>query len=217
MKRGGWNPVIHRRKVGCQRGSRKEGGLVTIFVDNIPESMDPKGLFSLFCKFGIVKDVFILGKRRKASRSRFGFIRYDCEVVVDIAIQKANGLWCDNKALVVKRAEYQKSQTLGPMEQRGLHREALASDGSTERGKVVIKAKEEGNGWQYESVVVKMSSFLAFKDFRSEMCVRGMKDVIARECGGRIVLLTFSSVQHLKEWKAQLGDWGQKWCDSVEE
>ncbi|CAL5381053.1 unnamed protein product [Camellia sinensis] len=127
MERGGWNPVIHRKKVGRQRRPGKEGGLVTIFVDNIPESMDPKGLSSLFCKFGIVKDVFIPGKRRKATRSRFGFVRYDCEVAADMAIQKANGLWCDNKALMVKRTEYQKSQTLGPMEQRGPYR---GEDGS---------------------------------------------------------------------------------------
>ncbi|KAL7254073.1 hypothetical protein ACSBR1_008468 [Camellia fascicularis] len=84
--------------------------------------MDPKGLFNLFCKFGIVKDVFIPGKRRQATRSRFGFVRYDCEVVAAMAIQKEDGLWCDNKALLVKRAEYQKFQSPGPMEHRGLRR-----------------------------------------------------------------------------------------------
>ncbi|KAL7161709.1 hypothetical protein ACSBR2_042227 [Camellia fascicularis] len=73
MEGGGWNPVIQRRRVGSQNGSQKEAMMiVTIFVDNIPDSMGPKGLFNLFRKFGLVKDVFILGKRRKASRSRFG-------------------------------------------------------------------------------------------------------------------------------------------------
>ncbi|KAL7170252.1 hypothetical protein ACSBR2_035176 [Camellia fascicularis] len=62
MVSGGWNPVIKRRKVGNQYGYRKEAVVVTIFVDNIPESMDSKGLFSLFRKFGIVKDAFIPGK-----------------------------------------------------------------------------------------------------------------------------------------------------------
>ncbi|XP_028093770.1 serine/arginine-rich splicing factor 2-like [Camellia sinensis] len=106
MDRGGWNPVIRRREVGSQLGDPKEEFLITIFVDNIPDSMDPKGLFNLFQKFGLVKDVFIPGKRRKASKSRFGFVRYDCEVTARVAIQKADGLWCDNKALRVKCAEY---------------------------------------------------------------------------------------------------------------
>ncbi|GMP41887.1 hypothetical protein CsSME_00011832 [Camellia sinensis var. sinensis] len=122
-REGGWNPIIRRRKnTSWQRGSRKEQGLITIFVDNIPESMDPKGLFTLLCKFGIVKDVFIPGKRRQATRSRFGFVRYNCEVAAEIAIQKANGPWCDNRALMLKKAEYQKSQNSVPMLQRGLCR-----------------------------------------------------------------------------------------------
>ncbi|KAL7180892.1 hypothetical protein ACSBR1_039868 [Camellia fascicularis] len=51
--------------------------------------MDPKSLFGLFSKFGIVKDVFIPMKRRKATRSRFGFVRYDCPVAAEMAgIQK---------------------------------------------------------------------------------------------------------------------------------
>ncbi|KAL7180431.1 hypothetical protein ACSBR1_043600 [Camellia fascicularis] len=112
MERGGWNAVIQRRKVGGQHGFRKEAMIVTIFVDNIPDSM-PKGLFNLFRKFGLVNDVFIPGKRRKTSRSRFGFVRYGCEVSAGIAIQKADGLWCDNKELRVKRAEFQKPQRAG--------------------------------------------------------------------------------------------------------
>ncbi|KAL7212500.1 hypothetical protein ACSBR2_015234 [Camellia fascicularis] len=90
-----------------------QGVFITIFVDNIPDTMDPKGLFNLFRKFGLVKDVFIPGKMRKASKSRFGFVRYDCEVASRVAIQKADGLWCGNKALRVKYAEYQKPQIEG--------------------------------------------------------------------------------------------------------
>ncbi|GMP50808.1 hypothetical protein CsSME_00017278 [Camellia sinensis var. sinensis] len=230
MEQGGWNPVIYRRKLGWQRGFRKEVRLVTIFVDNIPNSVDPKGLFNLFSKFGTVKDVFIPGKRRQATRSRFGFVRYDCEVAATMVIQKADSLWCDNKALLVKRAEYQKFYRSGPMEHKGLRRgedgkrtnqryylqqrqshgekksyaEALVNGGSSASEKVVIKAYEEGNGWRYESLVVRLSIFLAVKDFRAELCRRGLKDVIVRECEGRIVLLSFSSAQHMKEWKVQL-------------
>ncbi|XP_028113022.1 uncharacterized protein LOC114311157 [Camellia sinensis] len=122
MVSGGWNLVIKMRKAGNQYGYRKEAVVVTIFVDNIPESMDSKGLFILFRKFGIVKDAFILGKSRRVSGSRFGFVRYDCEVAAEMAIQKADGLWCDNKALKVKRVEFQKPHALGHQEKRVLNR-----------------------------------------------------------------------------------------------
>ncbi|KAL7230692.1 hypothetical protein ACSBR2_009050 [Camellia fascicularis] len=229
MDRGGWNPVIRRRKVGSQLGYLKKAVLVTIFVDNIPDSIDPKGLFNLFRKFGLVKDVFIPGKRRKASRSRFGFVRYDCEVAA--------------QALRVKRAEFQKPQRVGQLEPGGLNRgdegrvesqwfhskqwkcngvqksyaEALLSGDDRANEKVVIKAYEEGNGWGYESLVVRLSSFLAFKDFREELCKRGMRDVVTREGIGKLILLTFPTAQHMQEGKRQLQGWGKQWCDSINE
>ena len=52
--------------------------------------------------------MFIPKKRRKTIGSRFGFVRYDCSVVAEIAVQRSDGLWCDNKALKVKRAEYER-------------------------------------------------------------------------------------------------------------
>ncbi|XP_028110551.1 serine/arginine-rich splicing factor SC35-like [Camellia sinensis] len=119
---GGWIPVIRRRVVGNQDGYCKKTEVITIFVDNIPESMDAKGLFSHFRKFGVVKDAFIPGKRRRVLGSRFGFVRYDCEVAAEMAIEKADGLWCDNKALKVKRAEFQKPHALGHREKGMLNR-----------------------------------------------------------------------------------------------
>ncbi|CAL5343198.1 unnamed protein product [Camellia sinensis] len=86
----------------------KGGKLFTVFVDNIPDSMNPKSLFQLFAKFGIVKDVFIPKKRRKITGSRFGFVRYDCSVAAEMAVQRADGLWCDDKALRVKGAEFKR-------------------------------------------------------------------------------------------------------------
>ncbi|XP_028063234.1 serine/arginine-rich splicing factor 2-like [Camellia sinensis] len=94
-----------------KQSRRSDGGrygVYTIFVDNIPSSMSPKGLHTLFMKFGIVRDVFIPNKLRKTTWSRFGFVKYDCPVAAEITIQKVNGLWCDDKALKVKRAEFQK-------------------------------------------------------------------------------------------------------------
>ena len=78
-ERGGWQPVLNkRRSMVNSKGKQKE--IVTVFVDNLPESMYPKKLFDMFSKFGVVTDVFIPNKRRKRTRSRFGFVRYDCHV-----------------------------------------------------------------------------------------------------------------------------------------
>ncbi|KAL7234026.1 hypothetical protein ACSBR1_017596 [Camellia fascicularis] len=75
--------------------------------------MVPRKLHGLFNKFGVVKDVFIPHKRRKATNTRFGFVRYDCSIAADVAEQKANGLWVDDKSLSVKVAEYSKGKVAG--------------------------------------------------------------------------------------------------------
>ncbi|XP_028109247.1 nuclear localization sequence-binding protein-like [Camellia sinensis] len=105
---GGWRSVL------CGRRRREQGsvpgkpGLYTIFMDNIPLSMNPKGLYELFKKFRVVRDVCIPNKTRKTTRLRFGFVRYDCSVAAEMAAQKANGVWCDDKALWGKFAEFTK-------------------------------------------------------------------------------------------------------------
>ncbi|KAL7161406.1 hypothetical protein ACSBR2_041971 [Camellia fascicularis] len=99
---GGWKPVFQRRK-GRQGSVAK---LHTIFVDEIPELISSKGLFTMFSNFGVVKDVYIPKKRRKATRTRFGFVRYDCPVTAGIAIQKANGVWCGDRILKVKKEDF---------------------------------------------------------------------------------------------------------------
>ncbi|GMP42796.1 hypothetical protein CsSME_00012409 [Camellia sinensis var. sinensis] len=108
VSRGGWQPVFRRRGMIKATRDSKGGKLFTVFVDNIPDSMNPKSLFQLFAKFGIVKDVFIPKKRRKITGSRFGFVRYDCSVAAEMAVQRADGLWCDDKALRVKGAEFKR-------------------------------------------------------------------------------------------------------------
>ncbi|KAL7234121.1 hypothetical protein ACSBR1_017670 [Camellia fascicularis] len=104
-----WILVFHQK----HRRNRGNLSLQTSFVDNLPESMDPKRLYNLFTKFGVVKNVFIPFKRRKATRSRLGFIRYDYLVAAKVAIQKANGVWCGNRSLVVKNAEFGREQNGG--------------------------------------------------------------------------------------------------------
>lgn len=83
---GGWMPVLRRHGRIGKGFSKQKLGMYTLFVDKIPESMDPKGLYSIFNNFRVVKDVYIAYKKRKQSRSRFGFVRYDCPIVAQMAI-----------------------------------------------------------------------------------------------------------------------------------
>ncbi|KAL7193936.1 hypothetical protein ACSBR2_025556 [Camellia fascicularis] len=111
--RGGWIPVVKQRARQLRSNSRfadQRASLFTLFVDNLPESMVPRKLHDLFNKFGVVIDVFIPQKRRKATNTRFGFVRSDCSIAADVAEQKANGLWVDDKSLSVKVAEYSKGR-----------------------------------------------------------------------------------------------------------
>ncbi|KAI8528318.1 hypothetical protein RHMOL_Rhmol12G0140900 [Rhododendron molle] len=66
---GGWIPVIRKHR---NHGTSKEGnrGIVTLFVDNIPDHKDQFWLQRTFNKYGVVKDAFIPRKRSKRSPDR---------------------------------------------------------------------------------------------------------------------------------------------------
>ncbi|KAL7168367.1 hypothetical protein ACSBR2_038748 [Camellia fascicularis] len=107
---GGWIQVVRGRERAGPWRSRESAGVFTVFVDNLPASLNPKGLFNLFIKFGVVKDVFIPQKRRRITNTRFGLVRFNCYVAAKIAVQKANGLWVDDRPLQVKLAEFGKEK-----------------------------------------------------------------------------------------------------------
>ncbi|KAL7198229.1 hypothetical protein ACSBR2_020693 [Camellia fascicularis] len=102
--------------------------------------MEPKGLYSLFNNFGVVKDVYISFKRRKQTRSRFGFVRYDCPVAAQMAVQKANGLWCDNRALKVKLADFEKDQGVKP---RTTYVQAAINEGNAKYANATMERRKQ--------------------------------------------------------------------------
>ncbi|KAL7213615.1 hypothetical protein ACSBR2_016195 [Camellia fascicularis] len=232
-ERGGWIPVLQRRP---QRNGKAQG-IFTVFVDNIPESMDPKGLFVLFSKFGLVKDAFIPNKGRQVTRSRFGFVRYDCSVAVDMAIQKANGVWVDNRNLKVKIAEFGRvnqpkgSQSIfqgrgktavnntrfiskSRMESRSY---ADIVKGTEDRGGkyLIVRTEEASNGWLYESLIVKLKPYCILPEFKQEGEKRGVKDPVFHEGGGKLMVITFNSKEELQSEFSRMKEWIYVWCDFV--
>ncbi|KAL7212849.1 hypothetical protein ACSBR2_015527 [Camellia fascicularis] len=177
----GWIPVLRQRRGGGAQGNEARHGVFTIFVDNIPSSMDAKALFKLFTNFGIVNEAFIPYKRRQATNSRFGFVTYDCQVAAAIAIQKENGLLVDDKVLEVKVAAYDRNsrdeQSRGKPQpsRRAPHTNNISgkaalvghrsfvkvlkgdTPSAAREESIEIQAFEEGNGWLYESAIIRFN------------------------------------------------------------
>ncbi|KAL7214783.1 hypothetical protein ACSBR1_027047 [Camellia fascicularis] len=229
----GWIPVVNQWRRSGSRGKVSRIGLSTVFVDNLPRSMDAKSLFKLFTKFGIVKDVFIPFKRRKTTNSRFGFVRYDCHVASNIAMQKANGLLVDDRVLEVKYAIHDRStrdaHSKGwPQTNReafGAHRgksklpfighrsfaEVLKGDtrSMTRTTVMTIKVNEDGHGWLYESVIIRLHSDYSIHSIRKALKEKGLDQVVVREGGGHDVILTFKSQEELKSNIHSIKEWFQ--------
>ncbi|GAB2280689.1 Splicing factor [Dionaea muscipula] len=98
--------VIRKRFQGNSSWTQGGGGrLFTLFVDDIPDSMDHIDISKLFARFGLVRDVFLPRKRSKAGK-KFVFVRYDCPVAAEVAIKRMNGVWMHDKELKVKMADF---------------------------------------------------------------------------------------------------------------
>ncbi|CAL5431591.1 unnamed protein product [Camellia sinensis] len=131
---GGRQPVFYRGRAAGHRRSGPGLKLFSIFVDNLPYDMDPKDMFIMFSKFGVVKHVFISFKRSKVG-TRFRFVCYECVVAAKMAIQKANRVWCGNKQLQVKFADYDNGKRYhrtvsGVVHETSQRVECAAEDGS---------------------------------------------------------------------------------------
>ncbi|KAL7218082.1 hypothetical protein ACSBR2_011370 [Camellia fascicularis] len=235
MANGGWIPVVHQWRGGGSKRRVSWSGLSTVFVDNLSSSMDAKSLYKLFTKFGIVNDVYIPFKRRKVTNTRFGFVRYDCHVASNIAIQKANGLLVDDRVLAVKYATHERNaravQSRGRpqtnKEALGAHdgkctlpftghksfAEVLKGDARSRTGSVptTIKVNDDGHGWLHDSVIIRLHSDYTIHSIRKALKEKGLHQVVVREGGGCDIILTFHSQEELKSNIQSIKEWFQAW------
>ncbi|KAL7232299.1 hypothetical protein ACSBR2_010342 [Camellia fascicularis] len=202
--------------------------------------MNPKSLFDIFRKFGVVRDVYIPQKRRKVRNTRFAFVRFDCAVAAEVAVQKANGIWVEDKRHEAKHADYAK----GKPEENGYHQlkpkaslakgrggssvwkpatgcrtyAEVTKNTNTMGGEIVtIKAKEVGIGWLYDSVVVRLKPTFATVNLKEEIQERGIKQVLVRDGGGRDVLISFKSKEERKANLETIKQWFQDWSEEIVE
>ncbi|KAL7170505.1 hypothetical protein ACSBR2_035388 [Camellia fascicularis] len=236
---GGWIPVLRQRRGGGAQGNEARHGVFTVFVDNIPSAMDAKALFKLFSNFGIVKEAFIPYKRRQATNSRFGFVRYDCQVAAAVVVQKGNDLWVDDKVLEVNVAAYDRSnrgvQGKGKPQpsRRAPHTNTFSGKAAlvdhrsfaevlkgvipstAGEESIEIQAFEEGNGWLYESAIIRFKSEYPTHIISKVLKEKGMEQVEVRQGGGRDIILSFKSQAELHSNIGQLKDWFKDWSLSV--
>ncbi|KAL7220154.1 hypothetical protein ACSBR2_013088 [Camellia fascicularis] len=170
------------------------------------------------------------------TQSRFDFVRYNCSIAADMAVQKANGLWCGGYALRVKKAEFGKDghakhrmvhvpQSRKKMEAnhkynagyRGLKSfaEVVRDRGAEPTASRTFKVYEEGNGWLYESAVVRLKALASVDNFRKEMVRSGCGDIKVRLGGGRDIVLSFQSATVMKEQLVLMKEWLYDWCELV--
>ncbi|XP_028056423.1 uncharacterized protein LOC114260478 [Camellia sinensis] len=238
MEAGGWRPVVRKHGGIGNKHQRGDSGIHTVFVDNLPESMDPKGLYTLFTHFGVVQDVFIPHKRRKMTHSRFGFVRYYCSITANMAVQKVTGLWCDSRALTMKVAEFvrrveahkrplqssiQRKEMGGTgtvswkLKGKESFAQVVSGKGSFTNATLTVKVYEVGNGWLHTSAIVRLKLLYCGADFKTELRSRGMEDIEVREGGSRDIVLSFPSVENMREKLKLMEVWVKDWAESVTE
>ncbi|CAL5333756.1 unnamed protein product [Camellia sinensis] len=142
-------------------------------------------------------------------------------MAANVAVQKGNGLWVDDKAIVLKHAAFGK-ETKGKKGLTGLvHRRSYAKAviGKTWGGRdnITVKADEIGNGWLYESVVVRLKENYANTNLKKEIEAIGVKDVLVRESGGRDMVFTFKSVEEMALKLKPIKELIMDWCEFISE
>ncbi|CAL5338854.1 unnamed protein product [Camellia sinensis] len=205
--------------------------------------MSPRGLHELFSKFGVVRDVFIPQKRRRVLNTRFGFVRFDCQIAASMAAQKANGLWIEDRKLSVKNADYGKekgdSNWMKSPGRKNFEGKAVADNhtkqswnqgidnrsfaeavkGINSGGKqnTTVIVEEIGNGWLYESLILRLKSRHSVLAIKEALQQKDMSGVLLREGGGRDVVMTFKSKEDLRNNRTKIIAWFQDWCVFIKE
>ncbi|CAL5328178.1 unnamed protein product [Camellia sinensis] len=153
-----------------------------------------------------------------------------------MAVQKTNGLLVDDKVLAVKYAAYDRSvpsmrrpqaisEALNPNRGKGIvshigHKsfaEALQGDSTMVdvKASMTVKANEDGHGWLYDSIIIRLNLDFSINSIRSALKDIGLDQVVARQGGGRDVILTFKSQEELQSNIQKIKDWFKDWSQFV--
>ncbi|KAL6985827.1 La-related protein 7 [Sarracenia purpurea var. burkii] len=172
--------VMQHYGAGGSRGKESH----TIFVDQLPELMHQAWLKQLFVQCGNIIEVKIPQKRRQATNCKFGFVRFNELEAMNRAIRMFNGVWCDNKKLIVKKARENNNS-------RQVKRARLQSNTGSEKGQdavslgqdnLVVEAREVNEAWLKSCAVGILNEAIKVESIQSAMESEGF-DACQGEAG----------------------------------
>ncbi|KAK8647668.1 hypothetical protein V6N13_121397 [Hibiscus sabdariffa] len=121
--------------------------VVTLFVENLPESLHWQGLWYAFGRHSDVVDAFIAKKTSRGGK-RFGFMRYARMVDAERAVERLNGFALYGNKLFVTFAKFKTRQAfwrkVQPEPTRNSKPEKLVSMNRLEETDRRTKSMEEG-------------------------------------------------------------------------
>ncbi|KAH7847538.1 hypothetical protein Vadar_027312 [Vaccinium darrowii] len=189
-------------------------GLFTIFVDNLPKSMDVGWLRQLFRPYGCVEDVYMPCKRSSSFNTKFGFIRFKRREEAMNAIEDLDGFMIRNFKIVVQFAKYSKNSS--SMSQKVIE------------GDKKVKLAPNLHSWRPKAIEVESnqinSNCLSYADALKGSSFSTTKLVDAKEDNDKLLPNWFSSVeawdnQKIKPsrcaWISCYGVPLNAWCSSM--
>lgn len=96
---------MERRRRREKRVARWED-LISVFVDNLPESISVEKLRNVFSSFGRVADSFIPTSSRRGKGKCFGFVRYWESIAASHAVDSMNRSFISGIRIVVNIVKY---------------------------------------------------------------------------------------------------------------
>ncbi|CAL5355348.1 unnamed protein product [Camellia sinensis] len=159
---------------------------------------------------------------------------------------KAHGLWVDDRPLQVNHAEFGKEKGIDKDGKIPVHRQVqrpvanvvqagVIRDGARgirdrrsyaeavegkrigEIGNILLKAEEAGNGWLFESIIVRLKAQFADASLKKELAAIGVEDIMVRESGGRDVVITFKSKEERALKLPAIKELITDWCEDITE
>ncbi|THG01200.1 hypothetical protein TEA_018434 [Camellia sinensis var. sinensis] len=78
-----------------------------------------------------------------------------------------------------------------------------------------IEVDEEGHDWLYDSILLKFKAEFSVQCVKSVLKEKGLGHVLVRNGGGRVVVMSFLSINDMMSNLASIKAWFQDWCEFV--
>ncbi|KAL4342458.1 hypothetical protein GQ457_08G019930 [Hibiscus cannabinus] len=193
-----------KRRNQDEKGSH---GIVSLFVENLPEQLHWKGLWHSFARHGDVVNVYIERKRSRRGR-RFGFVRMKNKEDAERVIERLQGFYLYGSKLSVKVASksdawkgYPKGRNqTGRAEQFGKRNVELSNEYKAEvrldmkpaNTKHVFGHIENEELWKLRKCLVGvMDSVCSVSNIHNRLLNWGFGDINVQRLGAKSYLLTF--------------------------